>query len=692
MAVRSSHQLLLSGVRLLPGCLVALLACGPPSTPAGGQEAGGAAHVEIAAGGALGEGFAVWESNRTGDWRIWTRRLDGSSLRQLSPDERGRQHCCPHISPGGGRVVYLSRSAGRDRYPEREVAGDLRLVDLDGSGERTLAAARTYGWGNRCAVWRDGGELIYVGGDGRTMLLEVESGRSRPLTREPRAELGWLIDPTLHFATSADPSFSPYDAENGRVLPRRSLGGCEPYFSADGRWGLWVAGGGGPIYRMDLATREVAILLRKNDSRMPGDQGYLYFPMLSRDRRLFAFGASAGEHDHFRANYDVYAVPADPETLELCGEPVRLTAHPASDRYPDVFLETPPPERGDCRGPAAESSVSVPPGEDRETEAAWPTDRRDLVFLWQTGEQPNLVYDPELQGDVADPLTPRGRARLDHSWAMVLAGGSYAVPEEASRRLLAAAQARNELTVEATITAAAQAGGGAIVDFAGRRQHNVALGQEGSSLVLRLRAGSERWRAPLFELPEGPVHAVITYSPGYLAVYRDGEPVAVDTDVRGAFGGWKPGALTFGEGWAGGLEGVAIYARVLGPSEVAENALSYRRIREERPAVPRLELRARLRARSALPTLDQISPYRQALAVYEYDVEAVLAGDYEPAVARVAHWVILDGETLPVARSAEGAAVHLVLEPFAANPQLESHYLSATLEEAGLPLLYDVSP
>ena len=34
----------------------------------------------------LGDGFLVWESNRTGPWRIWTRRLDGSGLRQLTPD------------------------------------------------------------------------------------------------------------------------------------------------------------------------------------------------------------------------------------------------------------------------------------------------------------------------------------------------------------------------------------------------------------------------------------------------------------------------------------------------------------------------------------------------------------------------------------------------------------------------------
>src|ERR1700681_4846176 len=45
----------------------------------------------------LGDGFLVWESNRTGPWRIWTRRLDGSGLRQLTPDESGHEHWCAHI-------------------------------------------------------------------------------------------------------------------------------------------------------------------------------------------------------------------------------------------------------------------------------------------------------------------------------------------------------------------------------------------------------------------------------------------------------------------------------------------------------------------------------------------------------------------------------------------------------------------
>ena len=68
----------------------------------------------------LGSGFVVWESNRTGRWRLWRRELDGSGLRQISPEESGRDHYCPHLSPDGTRLVYLSYPAGTDTYQEKE--------------------------------------------------------------------------------------------------------------------------------------------------------------------------------------------------------------------------------------------------------------------------------------------------------------------------------------------------------------------------------------------------------------------------------------------------------------------------------------------------------------------------------------------------------------------------------------------
>ncbi len=694
-------------------CLVALAGCGggPTAsdevspTPAGstGQAVDLASTIEL---GRLGDGFVVWESSRSGNWRIWIRRLDGSGLSQLSPDETGRQHCCAQISPDGRQVAYLSRQIHRTRRPAREVVGTLELIAADGSEHRTLApSARTIGRGHRALVWHSDDELAYVDGDGNTRLLAVDGDGSRLLVPPPGENLGWLVDPTMSWATTGFPSFSPYDSDQGQVLRRQRFGGCEPYFSGDGSWGYWVAGAGGPVHRIDLATREVSVVLRKNDERLD-DKGYVYFPIRSRDGRLFAFGASAGGHDHATSDYDVYVAHTDPQSFEIVARPVRMTSDPGSDRYPDVFAEPLPPDF-DLGDLALEISDDVlEPGVVASVgHSSWPPSRRHLVFVWQTGDQPNLVFDPELDAETTNPLTGKGRARLDRHYAMVLGEGVFEAAPEATERLFATARSSNELTLEATLRTSDldQGGPARIVTFStAPRRRNFTLAQEGQRLVFRVRTGltgadADKPQVELFELPaDRPVHVVVTYSPGRLVAYLDGERVTESTAVQEGFFPWQSGKLLFGDEvkggfpWAGTLEGVAIYDRVLESEEVRQSYAQYRQVLEAREPVSRMEVQATLRAKSDFPTLDQIAPYRQALVVYQYDVDSTVPGHEHLPTIRVAHWAILDEETLPVSGLSVGSAVRLTLEPFAANPQLESLFMSDTLGASELPLYYQV--
>jgi hypothetical protein len=56
---------------------------------------------------------------------------------------------------------------------------------------------------------------------------------------------------------------------------------------------------------------------------------------------------------------------------------------------------------------------------------------------------------------------------------------------------------------------------------------------------------------------------------------------------------------------------------------------------------------------------------------------------------RVARWAILDGQVVAARRV--GETFRLVLEPFAAQPQLEPYYLADRLPRAPeLPLLFDL--
>lgn len=812
--------------RLRRAALAALwLACGGPEAERAASAPGADPPAAAGEAGALGEGFLVWESNRSGSWRIWRRPLAADRPEQLTRDEPGRQHCCPHLSPDGTRLVYLSLAAGGGEYPGPQDTGELRLLALASGEEQVLApAARTY-LEDRAAVWHGDGAVAFIDAEGATVRLELASGRRERLTAGGRAEYGWLVDAGGRWATLGWPTFSPYEPGRRAVAERASLGGCQPYFSRDGRWGFWTAGAGGPLNRIELATGAIGTIIGKSDPRLPAGLGYLYFPMLSVDGRLFAFGASRGQHSHHTSDYEIFVAEADPATLELVGEPVRMTEHPATDRFPDVWA--PPLPLGSWHGEAPFAATLEAPGEgswqwsfgdggsgagarvehvwerpgryviearrggealagravvvpaapphvlatrltgngarievsfdepvrlqdpafalasgnavlshslsadgrilqleraeplrgpDRLTLAGivdlagrpnalpettidlepplWPSSREGLLFAWQTGEAANLVFDDALGAERTVALEPEGAAHLDHDFALVVDGGSFAAPAEEGGRLRLGLQATNALTLEAVVRPAAAEQEGRILAFAGGGAQNFELRQRGSRLLFSLRIGSPRRPDPdagveLASLPAGrATHVALTYAPGSTVLYLDGEETASSDAVRGDFFHFRN--LRFGVGgggWAGALEGIGIWNRVLSPAEVAEDALRYRSLLARRPAVQRWVVEAVAGARSRTPTLQEISPYRQALGVVEYEVRRQLEGEALPARLRVAEWTILDAKPAP--RPPAGP-VRLVLERFADNPQLEPLYLSDTLPAAEGPLFHRV--
>jgi hypothetical protein len=127
--------------------------------------------------------------------------------------------------------------------------------------------------------------------------------------------------------------------------------------------------------------------------------------------------------------------------------------------------------------------------------------------------------------------------------------------------------------------------------------------------------------------------------------------------------------------------------------EAAANARAYLELMAEREPVEQIELRAKLLARSHVPTLDEIVPYREALVMYEYRVLEVVGGELGDETVRVAHWAMLSGRQLPIVEQDVGEEDRLTLEPFDRNPQVENTYLSDTLElRLDLPVYLDVDP
>ena len=338
----------------------------------------------------------------------------------------------------------------------------------------------------------------------------------------------------------------------------------------------------------------------------------------------------------------------------------------------------------------------------------WPSDPRGLVFLWQS-DGVQQIEDPVTGERRSCVLSPTGRAWLDRSFAMELAGGAFVANDETVLGVLNGCRRTNELTLEATLTPHRRAAGDAmarIITFSGgRRSRNLTLGQIDDRLVFRLRTATTGQNAdqPQLELGRIPIgqpsHVLITYTAGRLVAYIDGRQVLTTNALQDGFFHWQPRPLVFGNEWQanfpwfGALEGVAIYDRALGADEAFENYRRYAELRAELPRVDRIRLRARLVQRSAIPSLQEIAPYREALAVFAYEIEELLDGELPEAAKigsplRVAHRVLADGEALPVSRRATSRSVELMIEPFLDHQQLESLYLSDTLPVTGAPLFF----
>ncbi len=203
----------------------------------------------------------------------------------------------------------------------------------------------------------------------------------------------------------------------------------------------------------------------------------------------------------------------------------------------------------------------------------------------------------------------------------------------------------------------------------------------------------------MLDLPDGAAHHVaFSFSPGRLAAYLDGRRVG-SAVVPGDFFHWRSGRLELGSEpgsdarFRGALSHLALHARELAADEVAADARQVLAAAAAAPAVPFAEVEARLLARSRPPTLEEISPYRQALVVEEWEVVRALAGVPVAGRIRVARWSLLDGAPTREVAEAPGTLRRLRLEPHSAQRQLESVVLSDTLPArppGGPPLGFDV--
>ena len=315
----------------------------------------------------------------------------------------------------------------------------------------------------------------------------------------------------------------------------------------------------------------------------------------------------------------------------------------------------------------------------------WPAVTQGTLFAWETANKPNQLIEPASGQLSSCSFQASDNAVLDEHYALRTIGGSF-MARNFGTQFGGAVQKSNAFSIEMTVTPLPASD---TRERALCSNYNILM--RGDKLIYR-EGNVEMCALP----PNKPTHVVVTYTPGQLICYLNGTQVSssnrVTTDLRGQRGY----ALLVGNDldnrpWYGTVEGIALFGRVLSPEEARAEADAYRAICRDRKLLAPVELDATLTAASRPPKLAEITPYRQALVVNEYAVNHVISGTLAAKTIRVAHWVILNEQTLDVTQLPLNAPVHLTVAPFDANPQLAGENMTDTLPESDAPLYYAVT-
>ena len=206
------------------------------------------------------------------------------------------------------------------------------MLDLESGQERRVAEhGAEPGWTG------DGTAVVFHRGGREVVQADVESGRETILlgAQEGRLWTGPSLDPaggrvavTVRGSRRSTSLFAVPDGAETRVA-----GGCQLAFVPGGAWLVLVESGGRMKNRICRTDRDGGHLETLLD--MPGEWSHEYFPRVSNDGTLLAFGASQGGHEHDTADYEIFLwrIGAPPDRA------ARVTFHTGNDQWPDVWVK-----------------------------------------------------------------------------------------------------------------------------------------------------------------------------------------------------------------------------------------------------------------------------------------------------------------------------------------------------------------
>ena len=602
----------------------------------------------------------------------------------------------PMITRGGDRVVYSDVEHGT-----------VHLVHWDGSGSRTL----TEGFG--LAIWLDpddGTEWVYVGRDRSDVRgYPYERVVRLAIDHPEREEFVWdrTLVGTDSFQLSADGTRAsgvfPWPDCGVADLTTHSLTrygrGCWTSFAPDNSYLFWY---------FDGAHRNVVIVDDRTGNRWqvnvnnaPDMEGHeVYHPRWSNHPRFMTvtgpYKIRVGGNNIRGGGPDVEIhIGRFSDDYKKIEKWVQVTDNPHANFFPDVWInptERPLPETVDAERKrfAVVELDDVP---------AWPVIHDDLLFLWEHRDAENEVVLADGRRTRSEP-TPVGLARFGRHLDMDVRNG-YFEARDAGAPLLNALRRNGTLTIEAVVTPAGPSDERAMIMALGERDEdlNMALLTSGRDVVLAWKGIDEPnriYRARLGQWADpGPQHILFRIQPAHISFFINGHETASLPVEEMHFDQWTEQPLYFGgepsgqHNWNGYIEGIAVYGRALTDEEAQRKAAAYARLLEKRTPPETITVNARLTHASQVPTPEAIEPYVRGLVANEYEVIEVLDGELKDKEILVAHWVILDGQTLDTAERRVGELYEMTIALYDDRPELEGERLSMDTDNILLRTFFD---
>ncbi|MFQ6110291.1 MAG: TolB family protein [Candidatus Aminicenantales bacterium] len=263
-------------------------------------------------------GFIVWSTARHGTWQIYRMRADGTEKARLTNDHE--KNLQPVWSKDGEWIYYqrnedIYRMHSDGTHPQLVVKNGFSF-DLSEDGSKLIYVAR-----------EEDGDLIMIHDLGGKKTEEIIPAR---VSRFAGKQLRYpTISPDGQWIAFASAYPRPWTihivGQDGTGLYELSFG-CMPQYRPDGSLIAWITSGSHKLY---VGTPD-GEKQRPFGTSIPG-RPHCYFPRWSNDGRYIVFAASP-HPDRSTSDYEIYIKPLEG------GKAVRLTFHPASDTWPDIYI------------------------------------------------------------------------------------------------------------------------------------------------------------------------------------------------------------------------------------------------------------------------------------------------------------------------------------------------------------------